>query len=120
MISRHTRVEVKNMAQYLFIESRDPFECADADYFCDLIQGISSRASKTVIFLVQNGVLPARKGSKHNGIVSKLLQSKVQVLADEFSLRERAIRNLVDGVEVADIGKLVDLLMEPGTKPIWH
>ena len=108
------------MARYLFIESRDPFECADAEYFSDLVQGVSNRTAKTVLFLVQNGVLPARKGSKHNEIISKLIKNKVQVLADEFSLRERAIRNLVDGVEVADMGKLVDLLMELGTKPIWH
>lgn len=108
------------MAKYLLIESRDPFDSSDSEYFSELVQGISNRGNETVLFLLQNGVLPARKGSKHNEIISKLVQSKVQVFADGFSLRERAIRNLLDGVEVADMDRLVDLLLEPGTKTIWH
>lgn len=108
------------MAKYLLIESRDPFDSSDSEYFSELVQGISNRGNETTLFLVQNGVLPARKGSKHNEIISKLIQSKVQVFADGFSLREWAIRNLLDGVEVADMDLLVDLLLEPGTKTIWH
>jgi intracellular sulfur oxidation DsrE/DsrF family protein len=69
---------------------------------------------------VQNGVLPARKGSKYNDVIAKLVQNRVQVLADGFSLKERAISNLVDGVQVADIDRLVDLLLELDTKAMWH
>lgn len=108
------------MAKYLFIESRDPFDSLDSQYLTDLIQGVAARGNQTVLFLVQNGVLPARKGSRHNEAISKLLSDKVKVLADGFSLRERAVRALVDGVETADMDRLVDLLMEPGTKTIWH
>ncbi|MGH7772520.1 MAG: DsrH/TusB family sulfur metabolism protein [Candidatus Binatia bacterium] len=108
------------MAKYLWIESRDPFDSSDSGYFAELVHGISNRGNETALFLLQNGVLPARKGSKHSEIISKLIQSKVKVLADGFSLRERAIVNLLDGVEVADMERLVDLLLEPGTKAIWH
>jgi predicted peroxiredoxin len=52
--------------------------------------------------------------------MAKLLEHGVEILADEFSLRERAIKKPLDGVEVADIGRVVDLLLEPGTKAIWH
>jgi hypothetical protein len=48
------------------------------------------------------------------------MQSNVQVLADGFSLRERAIGSLVDGVKVSDMNELVDLLLGSGTKAIWH
>jgi predicted peroxiredoxin len=108
------------MARYLLIESRDPFDSSDSGYFSELVQGISNRGNKTTLFLVQNGVLPARKGSKHSETISKLIKGKVKVLIDRFSLRERAIVDLVDGLEIADIGELVDLLLEPGTKAIWH
>ena len=108
------------MAKYLVIESRDPFDSSDASYFSELVQGIASRGNQTTLFLVQNGVLPAREGSKYNGAIAKLVQSKVQVLADGFSLKERAIGKLADGVQVADIDHLVDMLLEPGTKAIWH
>jgi hypothetical protein len=30
------------MAKYLLIESRDPFDSADSEYFSDLVEGISS------------------------------------------------------------------------------
>jgi sulfur relay protein TusB/DsrH len=108
------------MPKYLLIESRDPFDSSDSEYFSELVQGISNRGNETVLFLSQNGVLPARKGSKYNEIISKLIKGKVKVFADGFSLRERAIRNLLDGVEVADMDRLVGLLLEPGMKTIWH
>jgi sulfur relay protein TusB/DsrH len=108
------------MAKYLLIESRDPFDSSDSEYFSELVQGISNRGNETVLFLLQNGVLPARKGSKHNEIISKLIQSKVKVIADGFSLRERGVRNLLDGVEVTDMDRLVELMLEPGTRTIWH
>jgi len=108
------------MGKYLFIESRDPFDSSDSEYLCELVQGVSNRGNETILFLVQNGVLPARKGSKHGEAISKLTKSKIKVFADGFSLKERAIRNLADGVEVSDIGRLADLLLEPETKAIWH
>jgi len=108
------------MAKYLFIESRDPFDSSDSVYFSELVQGISGRGNEATLFLVQNGVLPLRRGSKHNETIAKFIKGKVKVLADGFSLRERAISNLLDGVEVSDVDRLVELLLEPGTKAIWH
>jgi predicted peroxiredoxin len=108
------------MAKYLLIESRDPFDSSDSEYFCELVEGISSRGNEVTLFLVQNGVFPLRGGSKHCGLITKLLQNRVKILADDFSLRERAIKKPLDGVEVADMGRVVDLLLEPGTKAIWH
>lgn len=108
------------MAKYLLIESRDPFDSADSEYFFELAQGISGRGNDVTLFLVQNGAFPLRSGSKHSASISALLENKVKVLADEFSLKERAITKPLDGVEVADIGRVVDMLLEPGTKAIWH
>jgi predicted peroxiredoxin len=108
------------MAKYLFIESRDPFDSGDSGYFAELVQGVAARGNETVLFLVQNGVLPARRGSKHGDKISQLLKNKVKVLADSFAVKERAIGKLVEGVETAGIDQFVKLLMEPGTKAIWH
>jgi len=108
------------MAKYLLIESRDPFDSSDSQYFPELVQGISDRGNDTVLFLVQNGVLPVRKGSKYCEAMSRLIRNKIKVLADSFSLKERAISNLVEGVEIADMDRILDLLLEPGTRAIWH
>ncbi len=108
------------MAKYLLIESRDPFDSSDSEYFCELVEGISNRGNEVILFLVQNAVFPLRSGSKHNDLIDWLLKNKVKVLADNFSLKERAIKRPLDGVEVVDMGRIVDLLLEPGTKAIWH
>ena len=108
------------MAKYLFIESRDPFDSSDAVSFTELVQGVAARGNETVLFLMQNGVLPARKGSKHSDRISQLLKSKIKVLADDFAVKERAIGKLVEGVETANMDQFVKLLMESGTKAIWH
>ncbi len=108
------------MAKYLLVESRDPFDSADTGNFSDLIQGIADRGNQTVLFLVQNGVLPARKGAKFSDRVSQLLKNKVKVLADGYSVKERGIKSLVEGVETVSIDDFVKLAMEPGTKVVWH
>jgi sulfur transfer complex TusBCD TusB component (DsrH family) len=108
------------MAKYLLIESRDPFDSSDSEYFAELVQGIAKRGNETTVFLVQNGVLPARKGAKYNSVISDLIKNKVKVMADRFSLKERGIRQLAEGVDTADTDWLVDMLLEPGTKAIWH
>ncbi|MBI4401689.1 MAG: DsrE family protein [Nitrospirae bacterium] len=108
------------MAKHIFIESRDPFDSADVDYFSELVQGIANRGQEVILFLVQNGVLATRRGSKHNERITQFMKHKVKVVADGFSLRERGISKPFDGVEVADMDHLVKLLLEPGTKAIWH
>jgi predicted peroxiredoxin len=108
------------VAKYFFIESRDPFDSSDSQYFSELVEGVSSRGNEVTLFLVQNGVLPLRSGSKHSNLVAKLLNNGIKILADNFSLRERAISKPLDGVEVADMDRFVDLLLEPGTKAVWH
>jgi hypothetical protein len=44
----------------------------------------------------------------------------VHVVADEFALRERAIAECARGVRSADFDELARLLLEPGTRALWH
>ena len=108
------------MGKYLLVESRDPFESADVPYYYDLAWSLAQKGHTVTLFLVQNGVLPARKGSKPDTL-SQLARAGIQVLADEFSLRERGIprERLAAGVEVAPLDRVVDLLGE-GRKALWH
>lgn len=107
------------MARYLFIESRSPFESNDVGYVYALANDLVDYGNEVTLYLVQNGVLPARKGAKDVGLDA--LSGKVRVLADDFSLAERAIAadGLVGGIGVGDVGLLVDLLAD-GVKAVWH
>jgi hypothetical protein len=108
------------MKSYLLIESRDPFESADVDNFYDLAAGLADAGHPVTLFLVQNGVMPARHGAM-GGQLGALASDGVEVLADEFSLRERGIspNRLVSGVRPAPIDIVVDQLAQ-GRNAIWH
>src|SRR2546426_11091313 len=109
------------MAKYLMIESRDCFEYGDAPYFIEQAQGLASKGNDVTMFLVQNGVLMARKGVDDNP-VAKIAKGKVKVLADDFCLRERGIpsTSLLDGIGVSNVDQLVDMLAQDGVKAVWH
>ena len=106
------------MAEYLLIESRDPFESNDVGYYYDLAKGLAEAGNEVTLFLAQNGVLPARL-SAHSAALSALAQSGVTVLADDFSLKERGIAKLAEGVAAAPIDVVVDHLAA-GHKTLWH
>jgi hypothetical protein len=108
------------MANYVFVESRDPYGTGDTQQIEELVRGLRQRNNTVTLFLVQNGVLSTRPGAKFSERYAELTRNGLTVLADEFSLRERAIERLAEGVQKADISQLVDLLFVTGTKAIWH
>ena len=111
------------MANYLLIESRDPYQYADAASFYNIAADLGKAGNQVTFFLVQNGVLPARRGAAQSPIATLRQQAPgVRVLADDFSLRERAIPQdrLAEGVSASPIDLLVDMLSDPSTKAMWH
>jgi len=106
--------------KYLIIESRDPFDSGDVPQLYALAKGLRADGNDVTLFLVQNGVLAARP-SKHSDALSAVAKTGVQVLADEFSLRERGIaaNRLAGGVSASPLDVVVDQLAE-GRKALWH
>ena len=86
------------MPRYLLIESRDPFDSNDTGFCRDLATQLAAAKNEVTLFLVQNGVLPAR-----------------------FSLKERGIdeKRLASGIAAAPLDVVLDALAE-GAKVIWH
>jgi predicted peroxiredoxin len=108
------------MSRYVLIESRDPFDSSDTRFCGELAQQLAAAKNDVTLFLVQNGVLPARPGAR-SADLAQLAGSGVRVLADSFSLRERGIdeRRLASGVAAASLATVLDALAE-GAKVIWH
>lgn len=108
------------MAKYVLIESRDPFESNDVVFYCDLAARLAGQGEGVTMFLVGNGVLPARV-SANSDRLSALAKAGVEILADEFSLRERGIAadRLAAGVKSAPLDVVIDGLAS-GSKTIWH
>jgi len=109
------------MDSYLLIESRDALESSDvATYFYDLAAGLAREGSPVTLFLVQNGVFPARRGAQ-TAALNAVARAGVEILADEFSLRERGIPTdrLDPGVVSAPIDVVMDRLVQ-GRKALLH
>ena len=106
------------MTHYLLIESRDPFESNDVSYYYQLTKDLADAGNEVTMFLVQNGVLAARPSTR-SAALSALGQSGVKILADDFSLRERGISKLAEGIVPAPIDVIVDYLAA-GHRTLWH
>jgi len=93
------------MPNYLLIESRDPFTTPAVCGHVELAVGLRRAGSAVTLYLVQNGVLPARAGAD-GGALHEALAAGVEVLADDFSLHERGIGegDVARGVKLASIG----------------
>jgi hypothetical protein len=55
------------MTRYVFIESRDPFESRDTRFVEETAVAVKERGHDVTVFLVQNGVLAARKSADRLG-----------------------------------------------------
>ncbi len=109
------------MSNYVFIESRDPFESPDTSFLAETVSSLKKRGNNVTVFLVQNGVFAARKQSRKSHL-PQLLESGVTILADDFSLRERGIQSdeCQSAIKSASIDQLVDLIVQDHTKAVWH
>jgi len=99
--------------KYLLIESRDPFTAQAASGHAELAVDLRRAGNAVTLYLVQNGVLPARAGAD-GGALHEAITAGVEVLADDFSLRERGIgeRDVARGVKPAAIGLVADRLAD--------
>ncbi len=101
------------MPGYLLIESRDPFSTQSVTGHVELAVGLRRAGAAVALYLVQNGVLPCRSGADGDAL-HEALAAGVEVLADDFSLRERGIGDsgIARGVRRASIGLVVSRLAE--------
>lgn len=108
------------MSDYLFIESRNPFESADLSFGFELASNLARNGHRVTVFLVQNGVMPARAKARSEQL-HRLKNAGVAVLADDHSLRERGIGpdELVPGVSPSPLETVIDEL-SGGAKALWH
>ena len=109
------------MSNYVFIESRDPFDSPDTAFLADTAISLKKRGNDVTVFLVQNGVLAARQQARKSQL-PQLLESGITVAADDFSLQERGIQSdeCHTKLKITPIDQLVDLLLQENTKAVWH
>ncbi len=106
------------MNRFLLMGSREPTEGESARDLYEIAADLKKQGNEVALFLVQNGVLPARKGARAEAL-DRLATMGVQLLADDFSLRERGITDRRPAVQAVSIDSVIDRMLE-GWKVIWN
>ena len=109
------------MSEYFFIATKDPVNSADTPRLFEQAASLARGGAAVAVYLVQNGVLGAR--ALPDPAIRSAHQSGVQILADEFSMRERGIApdEVQAFVEPIGMDAWVRRLLAAGTpKVIWH
>jgi len=109
------------VSNYVFIESRDPFESPDTASVTETAVALRKKGHTVTVFLVQNGVLGARRLANQSQLPA-IVESGVTVMADDFSLQERGMtmEECAAGLQAGTIDRLIDLLVQDNTKAVWH
>lgn len=109
------------MSHFLFIESLDPFEDRGVEAYLSTALDLRKQNQQVTVFFVENGANAVRQGAKVP-LRDALHQAGATLKVDELALSERGIRQekLASGVEIGTVETIVDLLVEPDTKAIWH
>lgn len=110
------------MSPYLVIETRDPFASREMTQTLRMIQDLIAQGNLVSLYLIQNGVFVARKSVQNPEFHEVIMNRRVQIFADDYSLEERGIQTseMHNSIQVANASKLVSLMMEPGCKAIWN
>jgi predicted peroxiredoxin len=108
------------MDKFVLIESNDSFQSKAVDGFVRLAADLAALGHEVTLFLVQNAVLMARRGTATEPLRAASAAG-VAVLADDFSLRERGIpaERMVEHVTAESIDVVVAKLAA-GHKTFWH
>lgn len=107
------------MSAYVLIASEDPLE-RETGRLHSLAIDLRRAGHDVAVFLVQNAVYAARAACARTAVPA-LLEASVEVLAEEFSLRERGIGapELRSGVRAAPLDVLVEMIAG-GRKALWR
>lgn len=109
------------MSKYLIVETKGPLD--GGSYAFDLGTQLRAERHDVTIYLLQDGVFTARRNFKSGEqLIQDAERTGLTVLADAVSARQRGVvgDRVAKSVSVADMERLVDLLMERSDKAIWH
>ena len=108
------------MSRYLIVTSRDLYEYASSSQVLELAGALKNRGHEVTLYLIENGVLAARRGAHLAARLSDLSRAGVTVLAEDVSAKARGIEQLADGVRLSNMDELADLIVDGCDKVIWY
>ncbi len=108
------------MARYLIVDSRDLQEYSSGRYIQNLAEKLKDRGNDVTLFLLENGVLAARKGNEFGKNLTNLTKRGAKVMAEDVACKARGVTEMGEGITQANMDQLADLVIEGADKVIWY
>lgn len=108
------------MKQYLIVGSRDLTEYVNGQYVPFMVNGLREKGHGVTLFLIENGVVAARKRSKAGKVLNGLIEKGAQVFAEDVSCRARGIEQLDGKIRLSNLDSLADWIAGGFDNIVWY
>ncbi|PWB53980.1 MAG: hypothetical protein C3F06_05390 [Candidatus Methanoperedenaceae archaeon] len=100
------------MTNLLLVLSKDPHTTETPDLVLDIGSNAKEKGNNVSFYLIEDGITAARKSDFGNKLAAAQKKG-IKIFADDKSVLSRALTDkLIDGVEIKEIGTLLDYIME--------
>jgi len=106
------------MTNLLLVLSKDPYTTEIPDLVLDIGLNAKEKGNDVSIYLIEDGVTAARK-SEFGNKLAETQKKGMKIFADDKAVLSRSLTNkIIGGVEIKEIGTLLDYIMEYD-KVVW-
>jgi sulfur relay protein TusB/DsrH len=100
------------MTNLLLVLSKDPFTTETPDLVLDIGRNAKEKGNEVSLYLIEDGVTAARKSEFGNKLIAAEKKG-IKIFADDKAILSRSLTDkLIDGVEIKEIGTLLDYIMK--------
>jgi predicted peroxiredoxin len=107
------------MTSLLLVLSKDPYTTEIPDLVLDIGLDAKEKGNDVAMYLVEDGITAARDGEFGKKLASAQ-EKGIKIFADDKAVLSRSLTGkLIGGVEIKEIGTLLDFIMEDYDRTAW-
>lgn len=107
------------MTGLLLVLSKDPYTTETPDLVLDIARNAKEKGSDVALYLIEDGVTAARNGEFGKKLTAAHKKG-IKIFADDKAVLSRSLTGkMVGGVEIKEIGSLLDFIMEDYDRVAW-
>ncbi|MDP3103808.1 MAG: DsrE family protein [Candidatus Methanoperedens sp.] len=107
------------MRKLLLVLSKDPYTTETPDLVLDIGLNAKEKGNEVALYLIEDGVTAARNGEFGKRLTAAHKKG-IKIYADDKAVLSRSLTGkMVGGVEIKEIGALLDFIMNDFDSVTW-
>ncbi len=107
------------MTSLLLVLSKDPYTTETPDIVLDIGINAKEKGNEVALYLIEDGVTAARNGEFGKKLTAANKKG-IKIYADDKAVLSRSLTGkMVSGVEIKEIGTLLDFIMDDYDRVAW-